>query len=364
MHAQQRSSQLAAPVQSVSLAQLSAVTPQATPPTTTQIYQGLNTDMRTVIVGYDQFKGTHLEALTPQDARQQFTVQEAAKLVARGTNSESSALQQPTPVGKVVDGITFTTDLGIQVPLRLYYPTGNGPFPAVLYFHGGGFVVGTIDTYDESARAICNNANAIVVSVDYRKAPEAPFPQSYKDAIHAYNWVLSNIATYNGIATKVAVAGEGAGGNLATEVALYAKQQNIQRPTHEILIYPLITTNFNQDSDQTYSDSSLPLYTAELPYFANQEYATASDRNDPRANPLLANLSGLPATTIIAAQYDPLVSDGMAYYTALVNANSRQAVKYVAYTGVTHDFFGMGQVVQTALTAEQFVGQRLADSFK
>src|ERR1700733_2354921 len=130
----------------------------------------------------------------------------------------------------MIDAVGLRPDVipgrdGNQIPIRIYTPIGTGPFPVVTYYHGGGFVLVTINTYDEGPRALSTYAGAIVVYVEYRKARESPSPAAYNDAVDAYKWVLSNIGTYNGISSKVALAGESAGGNLATEVAIAARDQ-------------------------------------------------------------------------------------------------------------------------------------------
>lgn len=318
----------------------------------------LDVDMLNVVELFDAVKGTRPEQLTPQDARQQFAIQDAAKIIAR----VSGAAEAPTPVGKVVDGMTVPGENGTQIPIRIYYPQGSGPFPVIVYYHGGGFVVATIDTYDESARSLCVDANAIVVSVEYRKAPEAPFPAAYNDAIDSYRWVTQNIAAYNGIAGKVAVAGESAGGNLAAEVAIAGRNGVVQKPTHQLLIYPETTSNLNQSSNQLYTSTLLPLYQAELPYFDAQYLQNSSDKSDPRAVPIDNNLSNLSPATIIAAEVDPLLSDGQDYYKALMSAGDQ--VTYKEYPGVTHEFFGMGAVVTKAMRAEKLGAAQIAASFK
>lgn len=318
----------------------------------------LDPDMRTVVQVFDEIKGTPVIQLTPQDARQQFAAQDAAKIVARA----GGAAEAPTPVGKVVDGMMIPGENDTKIPIRIYYPKATGTFPVIVYFHGGGFVVATIDTYDESARSLCVGANAIVVSVEYRKAPEAPFPAAYNDAITAYRWVTANIAKYDGIASKVAVAGESAGGNLAAEVAIAARNGEVQKPTHQLLVYPETTSNLNQSSNMRFTNPKLPLSEPELPYFDNLYLQDPGDKNDPRAVPIDNNLKGLAPATIIAAAVDPLLSDGQDYYKALMLANV--PVQYRVYTGVTHEFFGMGAVVAKAKQAEMYGAAQLAASFK
>ena len=159
-----------------------------TPLTPAQISAKLDPQMAQVISIYKTIMGTPIIKLTPQDARQQFSAEDAAKILERSTGVAPA----PMPVGKVTDGLTVQGPEGNQIPLRIYAPKGAGPFPVIVYFHGGGFVIATNDTYDASARALCDYANALVVSVEYRKAPEAPFPAARRDAIMAYSWVLSN----------------------------------------------------------------------------------------------------------------------------------------------------------------------------
>ena len=222
-------------------------------------------------------------------------------------------------------------------------------------------MIATIDTYDASGRALCDYANAIVVSVEYRKAPEAPFPAALRDAEASYDWVTHNISHYNGVDTKIALAGESAGGNLATVLAMYIRDQNLRRPTHELLIYPLTSSNVNQTSDILY-ENAIPLNTPEVEYFDKYYLADPSQANDPEVAPINGNLKGLPPTTIIAAQIDPLQSDGIAYYNKLLAAGN--SVVYQQYAGTTHEFFGMGAVVAKAKAAEEFGAARVAASFK
>lgn len=331
--------------------------PQAVAPLSpAQLQRQLDPQMAEVILLFNAIKGTPAVKLTPQDARQQFSAQDAEKLIERGANVN----QQPRQVGKVQDGLTIDGPDGNQIPIRIYTPKGNGPFPVILYFHGGGFVVATIDTYDASARALCNDATAIVVSVEYRKAPEAPYPAARRDAVASYQWVLSHIGNYNGNGAKVAVAGESAGGNLATEVAIAARDQGLQAPTHELLIYPVTSSDTGQRSDILYANAS-PLNTPLLEYFFKYYVTDPSQANDPGVAPINANLKGLPPTTIIAAEIDPLQSDGQAYAAKLKAAGND--VVYRLYQGTTHEFFGMGAVVNKARNAEMFGAARVAASF-
>ena len=363
-HSHTRTSVLAAITLSLSVyathAQITAAdaaSSSVTPLTFAQISAKLDPQMANVINTFLSIAGKPIVELTPQDARQQFSAEDAAKIVAR-VNGKALA---PMPVGKVTDGVTIDGPDGNKIPIRIYTPAGTGPFPVILYFHGGGFVIATIDTYDASARALCDDAGAIVVSVEYRKSPEAPYPAALRDAIQSYKWVIGNIGAYDGISGKIALAGESAGGNLAAEVAIAARDQDLQRPTHQLLIYPVTSSNVNQTSDILY-ENAVPLSTPALKYFFKYYVANPSEANDPGVAPIQANLRGLAPATIVAAEIDPLQSDGAAYYHKLILEGNPAA--YRLYPGTTHEFFGMGAVVDKAKAAEMYGAARIAASFK
>jgi acetyl esterase len=319
-------------------------------------YKQLDPDMRRVVEVWNEIRGLPIYQATPQDDRQQFFPQDASKVVAR-----SDGIETPFPVGKVTDGITIPGRDGNQIPIRIYTPSGTGPFPVITYYHGGGFVLGSIDIYDESPRELSTYAGAIVVSVSYRLAPEFKFPAGYNDCVDAYKWVLANIASYGGNSSQVAIAGESAGGDLAAEVAIAARDQGLQKPTHVLLVYPVISGNLNQPSDLRYTNSFLPLNLDDLKFYFSLA-ANPSDANDPRLLPINNDLHNLPPHTIINAEVDPLLDDGQLYATALKAAGNQ--VVHRVYKGVTHEFFGMGAVVAKARAAEQFGAESLAASFK
>ncbi len=330
-----------------------------TPLPDAQISAKLDPQMAVVIDTIKAGMGTPIYQLNAQDARQQLSAGDAAKVVARKSGKPEN--KAPMPVGKITDGMTIPGPDGNMIPIRIYTPAGPGPFPVVLYFHGGGFVIATIDTYDASPRALANYVQATFVSVEYRKSPEAPFPAAYNDAIAAYKWVLANAASFGGNPAKVAVAGESAGGNLATEVALAARDQGLQMPTHELLVYPVTSSNTSQPSDIAYQNA-VPLGTPALPWFYSKYVPDMSQAKDPRVSPINAQVKGLPSTTIIAAEIDPLQSDGKAYNDKLKQAGVQ--VEYKLYPGTTHEFFGMGSVVDKAKEAEMYAASRLSASFK
>jgi acetyl esterase len=315
----------------------------------------LNGEMKQVLDVYEPIAGTPITELSPTLARQQFSAQDAAKIVARGTGKAPNAER----VVQLIDGMTVPGPGG-PLPVRVYTPAGAGPFPLVVYFHGGGFVIATLDTYDASARALANASGAVVISVEYRKAPEARFPAALEDAIAAYRWIVNHPAKFNGNADEVAVAGESAGGNLATEICLAALEGKVPMPVHQLLVYPVTDFNTGYGSDTTYADAK-PLSTPALVYFTQHYLSAPSEATDWRASPIRASLSGMAPATIIAAQIDPLLDEGKAYADRLAAAGV--SVSYHLYTGVTHEFFGMGAVVQQAKDAEALAGANLRKAF-
>lgn len=315
----------------------------------------IDPQMLQVLQTYEPIAGTPITQLTPADARQQFAAEDAAKSLARSTGVQPA----PNPVGSVVD-TTIPTIGADPIPIRIYTPTGSGPFPVVLYFHGGGFVIATIDTYDASARALANGAGAIVISVEYRKAPEHPFPAALEDALAAYYWTINNVANIKGIPGKIAVAGESAGGNLAAELALTARDLNVQQPVRQVLIYPVVDGSLTAQSEIQYANA-IPLSTPALVYFFKQYVPAGIDPELPLISPLQANLTGVAPATIIASEIDPLQTQG-AQYAAKLTASGVK-VDYKLYTGTTHEFFGMGAVVAKAAQAEAQAAADLKASF-
>ena len=299
-------------------------------------------------------EGQPFYTLSPPDARQQFSAEDAAKIVAR----QSGAASAPDPVGNIVD--QTIPGPGGTLPIRIYTPQGSGPFPIIVYYHGGGFVIATIDTYDASARALTNMVGAVVVAVEYRKAPQFPFPAALNDAMAAYQWTRRNTNYLNGIPGKIAVAGESAGGNLATEVCIMSRDQGLPLPVYQLMVYPITNSDMNTASDNEFANAQ-PLNKPALAWFAKYTYQNPSDLTNPYAFPLQANLAGLPPATLIAAQIDPLQTEGQQYATALQQAGI--AVDYKLYPGVTHEFFGMGAVVNEAKQAEMDAAADLRSAF-
>jgi acetyl esterase len=311
-------------------------------------------EMRELLVTYAALGGKPLETLTPTEARSQPTMTDAvnALLKKRGEDTDPS---------KLVPGIT-TVDATIPVPddaqltATIYTPPGPGPFPAVVYFHGGGWVIGNRQVYDASARALAKGAEALVISVDYRLAPEKKFPTAWDDALATYKWASTNVGRWRGDPRRLALAGESAGGNLAISTAVSAVAAGVTRPKAVIAIYPITQTGTTTES---YVDSvnAKPLNKAMISWFLDKTLNSAADKTDPRLDIVHAKLSLLPPVTIINAQIDPLRSDGTMLEEALKQVNVKVTRK--EYEGVTHEFFGAPAVLPAAKNAQSFAAEQL-----
>lgn len=298
--------------------------------------------------------GKPVEALSAAEARKQPTPSDAVMALLRKDGKPTT----PEAVGAIVDR-TIPTASG-SLPIRVYTPTGQGPFPVIVYFHGGGFVIATNDTYDASARALANAAGAVLVAVEYRKAPEHKFPAAHDDAFAAYKWVLANATKLQGDPARVAMVGESAGGNLAIATAITARDKGIQLPTSILAVYPIAGTDTGTASYQEQADAK-PLNRAMMVWFLDKYTRNAADAQNPRLNLLRADLKGLPPVTIITAELDPLRTDGELLEGKLHDAGV--TVERKQYNGVSHEFFGQGAVIQTARDAVKFGANSLKVGF-
>jgi acetyl esterase/lipase len=313
-------------------------------------------DMAAVLAKLASLGGKPIETLEPAEARRQPTPADAVKQVMKDKNIDPATLPQV----KTKD-VSYPAGKGTQ-KARIYTPEGvTGPLPVILYIHGGGWVIADIDTYDASPRAIADAAQAVVVSIEYRHAPEDKFPAAHDDANAAYAWVLKDAAKWGGDPKRVAVLGESAGGNMAVTVAINARDKNLQPPKAVVAVYPVANTSKDLPSKKTYTDAK-PLNTPMLDWFFKYTLASPDQAGDPRLNLVAADLANLPPTTVILAEIDPLHDDGATLGDALKAAGVQTDVK--EYAGVTHEFFGMGAVVADAKDAEMFAGGKLKDALK
>lgn len=311
-------------------------------------------DMKSVLDQLAAMAGKPIETLTPEEARKQPTPADAVKALLEKQGKSTA----PEPVGKVEERmIAGATG---QIPARVYTPDGKGPFPVIVYFHGGGWVIATNDTYDSSARALTNAAQAVLLSVEYRKGPESKFPAAHDDAFAAYKWALTNAKSINGDANNIAVAGESAGGNLAANVSIMARDNKVKMPVHQLLIYPVANNDLNAPS-MIENANAKPLNRAMLPWFMGHYLKDPSESSNPMISLVRADLKSLPATTVITAQIDPLQSEGQMLAEKLRGAGVQ--VESRNYDGVTHEFFGMGAVVSKAKQAVAQAGMSLRTAF-
>jgi acetyl esterase len=312
-------------------------------------------DMRDVMDELRTLGSKPLETLSAEEARKQPSPADAVRALLKREGKSVA----PEMVGKVLDS-TIPTPAG-ALPIRVYTTKqGRGPFPVVVYYHGGGFVIGTNDSYDATPRALANAVEAVVVSVEYRKAPEHKFPAAHDDAYAAYLWVLANASSIGGNPTNVAVAGESAGGNLAANVALRARAEKQLLPKHALLVYPVASTDTSSESYEKYANAK-PLNRAMMRWFTDKYFRTSQDAADPRMDLVNAKLIGFPPTTIINAEIDPLLTDGELLAKRLKAAEVQ--VEQKTYAGVTHEFFGMGAVVEEARDAVEYAAKRLKSAF-
>lgn len=313
-------------------------------------------DMKRVIDKLGSLGGKPIETLTAEEARKQPTPTDAVKALLKDEGKSA----EPAPGVTAID-ITVEGAAG-KLPARVYKPDGAlGKLPVVLYFHGGGWVIADLDTYDAGPRAIAKLANAIVISVHYRQAPEHKFPAAHDDAVAAYKWVLANADAQGGDAKRVAVMGESAGGNLAINVAIAARDQKLQAPVHEALIYPVAGIDMESPSYKE-NEKAKPLNKAMMGWFVDQISKSPDDKNSPMIDLIgKADVKGLPATTIVTAQIDPLRTDGERLAAKLREFGVQVEAKN--YDGATHEFFGMDAVVKDAGEAQAFVAQRLKAAF-
>ena len=250
---------------------------------------------------------------------------------------------------------------GGPLRLRLYYPTEAGPLPVVVYFHGGGWIRGSLETHDNVARGLANAAECLIASVDYRLAPEAKFPAQVEDAYAVTEWVARNAAEIGADPARLAVGGDSAGGNLAAAVCLMARERGGPPISFQLLVYPVMDYRFDTPSYRENAEGYV-LYKADMEYYWRHYLADERDGSNPLASPLRAeSLSGLPPALVITAEMDPLRDEGEAYAARLKQAGV--SATCTRYDGMIHGFFGMGAVVDKGRQAIREAGRELREAF-
>lgn len=316
-------------------------------------------EMAEVLLALQMLAPRPFERVDAMTARRQPGIFDAMLLLQR----ERGESTDPEDVGSVYDDVI--PGLAGDMPIRVYVPASSGvadrALPVVVYFHNGGWVTGSLDSHDASARAIANAVPAVVISCAYRLAPEDRFPAAHQDAYAAYRHVALHTRLYGGDPQRIAIAGEGSGANLAAVCCLNARLEGVREPVHQVLLYP-VADSVTQTESYIEMESALPLSSATMRWYFSQYLQRPAQGETPAISLLrAAALQGMPPATVICAELDPLRSEGEALADHL--ARSRVAVTQRTYAGVTHDFFGLGAVLTPARDAQRFVGERLRDSF-
>ncbi len=250
-----------------------------------------------------------------------------------------------------------------NIPIRIYTPRLDTQLPILVYLHGGGWVLGDLDGVDHICRSLANQADCIVVSVDYRLAPEHKFPTAVEDAYAVTNWVGKNATNINGDETRIAIAGDSAGGNIAAAVALMARDKGELSLMYQVLIYPTTQYGFDTESYQKYGQGDFGLSKEEMMWFWHHYLADVADGQNPYASPLLANnLANLPPAYIITAEYDVLRDEAEAYAVKLESAGV--PVKVQRYDCMIHSFVGLSLVIDQGKNAIADIATQLRIIFK
>ena len=295
---------------------------------------------------FAQLGGPTLEQLPPPEARRLY-------------RETRAALRPAVPHVHVVRDLEAEGPAG-PIPLRLYRPS-TGMLPALVFFHGGGWVVGDLETHDVVCRQIADQSGAAVVAVDYRLAPEHPFPAAVEDAWSATKWITENAAILDIDGSRIAVGGDSAGAGLAAVVALEARNAGAPPLSFQVLIYPVTDLRAESVTYSKYSEGYF-LTSSMMRWYISQYAPDPDTALDWRASPLLApSVNGVAPALIITAGLDPLRAEGEAY--ALRLEDSGAAVDYVCLGGMIHGFLTLGGRIDTANRTVSMVAQALRQRF-
>jgi acetyl esterase len=250
---------------------------------------------------------------------------------------------------------------GAEIPVRIYTPSGMAPFPLTVWIHGGGWVIGSIETNDSTCRALANESGSIVVSVGYRLAPETKFPGGLNDCFAAAEWVFENAEYFGGDPSRIAIGGASAGGNLAAAVTLMARERGGPPFVHQLLVYPVTDVAMDTHSYAEHT-TGYSLTASTMAWYVDHYLEEGANRADPLVSPLRAeNLSGLPPAHVITAENDPLVDEGEAYAQRLADAGVQ--VASTRYDGMMHGFFNHSLGFDKSLKAIAEAGAALKAAF-
>lgn len=278
------------------------------------------------------------------------------------SNSRAGRLAIPTeqePVGEISERTIPGPDG--DIPIRIYHPATQGPHSLIMLFHGGGWVIGGLDTEDSTSRGLVNRVNAVLVSVDYRLAPETRFPGAVEDCYQATIWAAEHEDELCADASNLATAGTSAGGNLSAVVSQVARDRGGPAIKHQVLFCPVIDYNFDRPSYSCNAEG-YGLTRDGMIWFWDQYIDQDGNGHNPYASPIRAeSLKGLPDATVIAAEYDPLLDEAADYANALRAAGVD--VTYTEYPGMTHGFNGSFGLIDAAREACDEASRRILTSF-
>ena len=289
-----------------------------------------------------------IEAMTPAEAREQM---EATAQARQAEPLLVDRVQERSVAGPAGD-----------IRLRLYWPHRAAPLPAIVYYHGGGHVIGSLDTHDLIARNLCAGTEALVASVDYRMGPEHKFPAAVEDSFAALKWVHAHANELGADPERIGVHGDSAGANLAAVVALMARDAGSPRLRLQSLVYPVADYALAGDSYEKFSEGYGLLTRQAMVWFRNHYLRTPKDAEDWRASPIkAANFAGVAPAIVVTAECDVLHDDGEGYADVLRRAGV--PVEYKEYPGMIHGFFGMMPVVDDAMNAQRAVWAAFKGAF-
>ena len=313
-------------------------------PETVTRSERLHPEVRALLEMMDGLGGPPLETQDPIVARKERV--EGMKMLGG----------EPVPIERVED-LTIAGPGG-DLLLRIYADGRDGRRPALIYFHGGGWVFGNLDTHDALCRSIAKESGAVVISVDYRLSPEAKFPAAVDDSYAATKWVVANADRLGIDASRIAVGGDSAGANLATVIAMRCRDAGGPTLARQLLIYPVTDlSSFETESHRQLGDNYF-LTRAAMQWFSSHYLASDDHKRHPEASPLHApNLSGLPPALVITAEFDPLRDEGEAYARRLQEAGV--PVTATQYPGMIHGFVSMQGALSGGRQAIQEVAKFL-----
>jgi acetyl esterase len=288
----------------------------------------LDPSLKLILDNLEAGSGPRLHELAPEQARQFYEAMHVQVEPVQLAVVENRSIPGPES----------------ELAVRVYRPEGDAPMPALVYFHGGGWVIGSLDTHDSTCRALAKAAGVLVVSVDYRLAPEHRYPAAVDDCYAALRWVAEHVVELRVDPERIAVGGDSAGGNLSAVMTLMARDRGGPPLAFQLLIYPVTDADFDRDSYRRNAEGYL-LERAGMQWFWDHYLPDRERRGEEYASPLRAtDLSGLPPALVITAGFDPLLDEGEAYAERLRGAGVD--VTCSRYEEMIHGFFSMGSIVE------------------